>query len=131
MIPYIHKGELFRLDPRRQKTVCACLEKCNYFYTFSFREQDFMLCEGDTKQFGFEILQEIGVLTKKLAFPQSKYGWTTEQERFIKNYFATESCYTEAGRVKYGLYNMLGEMLGKSREQVKNKIQHMQKEGKL
>lgn len=131
MIPYMVKGELYRLDPRRQKNVCTCKQRCEHFYTFTLRDTDFMLCAGDTEQFGFEILQEVGVLTKKLAFPKSKYGWTTEQERFIKNYFETERVYEPSGKVKYGLYSMLGEMLGKTREQVKNKIQHMQKEGKL
>lgn len=124
MIPYIQKGDLAKLHPNRQNKICICPEKCKHFYTFSDDKQDFILCESETKEFGFSILHELGLVTEKLAFPKSKYGWTTEQERFIKKYLSENP-------VKYGTYSLLGEMLGKSRGQVKSKVQHMRKEGKL
>lgn len=130
MIPYITKGDLTKLHHNRQKIICGCEPKCTEFYTFS-TEEDFILCTTDAKQFAFELLEELGIVTKKLAFPKSKYGWTMEQERFIQRYFKEEPIFREDGKIKYGTYSMLGEMLGKTREQVKNKIQSMQKEGKL
>lgn len=129
MIPYMKKGDLNKLPKTRQRKVCGCNDPCQTFITFS-HNSDFLLCEQDAKEFAFEILAELGVLTKKLAFPKSKYGWTTEQEQFVIRYLKDEHC-LQNGRVKYGTYSILGEMLGKSREQVKNKIQHMKKEKKL
>ena len=130
MIPYLMKGDLTKLPKNRQKKICGCPTLCTEFYTFSLENDDFMLCAGDTRQFAFEMMSELGLMTKKLAFPTSKWGWTTEQEEFVKKYLKDKSAYYN-GKVKYGTYSLIGEMLGKSREQVKNKIQHMQKEGKI
>ena len=98
---------------------------------FASRNEDFMLCQTDAQQFAFEILEQLGLVTKKQAFPKSQYGWTTEEERLWKKYIKEQNCFDEHGKVKFGTYTMLGEMLGKSREQVKHKIQHMRKEGKF
>jgi hypothetical protein len=131
MIPYIQKGEMAKLHSKRQAALCGCQPRCRYFYTFTEHEHDWILCARDAQQFAFEILEQLDLVTKKLAFPKSKVGWTTEQEHFIIRYFQDEHCFEENGKVKYGTYSLLGEMLGKTRDQVKLKIQHMSKEGKL
>lgn len=129
MIPHITKGDLTQLPSKRQQKICGCKPKCNDFYTFT-NDEDFILCSGDARQFAFEIFNKLGLVTAKLAFPKSKWGWTTEQEQFIKSYLKDKAAYYN-GKVKYGTYSLIAEMLGKTREQVKNKIQHMAKEGKL
>lgn len=131
MIPYIQKGEMAKLHIRRQAAICECQPRCSSFYTFTERDHDWILCSQDAQQFAFEILEQLELVTKKLAFPKSKVGWTTEQEQFIIRYFRTETCFDENKKVKYGTYSLLGEMLGKTRDQVKLKVQHMVKEGKL
>jgi len=130
LIPYISKGDLTKLGPKRQSKICGCNPKCKEFYTFSIDVEDFILCATDSRQFAFEVLESLGVVTSKLAFPHSLFGWTTEQERFIKEFLNDNSAYYN-GKVKYGTYSLIAEMLGKTRGQVKSKIQHMQKEGKL
>jgi hypothetical protein len=129
LIPYIVKGDLTKLPKRRQKKICGCSLTCTEFYTFN-TEDEFILCAGDAKKFAFEILEQLGIISKTLAFPYSVSGWTTMQEHLIKKFLSDPNVYYN-GKVKYGTYSRLGEMLGKSREQVKKKIQHMQKEGKL
>ncbi|CRK80331.1 hypothetical protein [Neobacillus massiliamazoniensis] len=130
MIPYITKGDLTKLSPKKQKKICGCVTLCTDFYTFTTDDEDFTLCAGDTRQLAFEILEKQGLVTQKLAFPTSKWGWTTDQEEFVKKYLKDKNAYYN-GKIKYGTYSLIGEMLGKTRDQVKNKIQHMQKEGKL
>lgn len=129
MIPYITKGDLTKLPEKRQKKICGCNQRCREFFTFT-TEDDFILCANDTNQFGFEILEQLGLVTKKQAFPNSKYGWTTEQERFVIKYLKENNCYL-GGKVKWGTYSLIGEMLGKTRDQVKDKINHLRKAGRL
>jgi hypothetical protein len=130
LIPYLTKGDLTKLSLKKQKKICGCVTLCQEFYNFTTDDDDFILCAGDARQFAFELLEIMGLVTKKCAFPTSKWGWTTEQEEFVKKYLKDKNAYYN-GKVKYGTYSLIAEMLGKTREQVKNKIQHMQKEGKL
>ncbi|MCD4838149.1 hypothetical protein LRS37_04540 [Neobacillus sedimentimangrovi] len=130
MIPYITKGDLTKLTPKRQRKICGCNPLCQEFYTYQTDEDDFILCAGDTKQFALEIFNQLGLIDQNLAFPKTDYGWTDEQELLIQRYLKDKNAYYR-GKVKYGTYSNLAQMLGKTREQVKNKIQHMRKEGKL
>lgn len=132
MIPYMQKGDLRRLPLARQKAICGCAKQCEVFITFTGkRENDFMLCAEDAKQFGFEILEMLEIVTKSLAFPKSKYGWTTEQERFVINYIKKNKRIGQDGRILNGTYTLIGEMLGKSREQIKDKVNHLRRAGRL
>jgi hypothetical protein len=129
MIPYITKGDLTKLSPKKQKKLCGCTALCKEFYNFTTDEEDFTLCAGDARQLAFEIMYQQGLVSKKIAFPAST-GWTMEHEEFIKKYLKDKNAYSD-GKIKYGTYSLIAEMLGKTREQVKKKVQRMQKVGKL
>jgi hypothetical protein len=131
MIPYITKGELEKLHVRRQKKICGCSPMCKEFINISTEKEDVMLCVTDAKQFSFEMLEQLGLVTQKHAFPQSKWGWTTEQERFLIKYLKEEDCLDEKGKVKFGTYALLGEMLSKTRSAVKDKANHLRKAGRI
>jgi hypothetical protein len=130
MIPYITKGDLTKLSQKKQKKICGCPKLCTEFFNFATDEEDFTLCTGDARQLAFEIMYQQGLVSKKLAFPDSNSGWTMEHEEFIKKYLKDKNAYSD-GKIKYGTYSLIAEMLGKTREQVKKKVQHMQKVGKL
>jgi len=130
MIPVISKGYLTALSDKRQKKICKCSQMCEEFFTFT-SDEDFILCSSDAKEFAFRILELKGLVTQKHAFPKSKYGWTTEQERFVINYIQKEDRIDEKGKVKFGTYTMLGEMLGKTRAAIKDKVNHLRKAGRL
>jgi hypothetical protein len=130
MIPYLTKGDLTKLSLKKQKKICGCVILCNEFYNYSTDDDDFILCAGDSRQFAFELLEKLGLVTKKMAFPTSKWGWTTEQEEFVKRYLKDKNAYYN-GKVKYGTYSLIGEMIGKSREQVKEKIKYLREAGRL
>jgi hypothetical protein len=124
VIPYSAKGDLTRLPEKKQHKICGCEPRCKEFINLSTEKDDVMLCAKDAELFAFEILAHLEIVTRRMAFPKSKYGWTREQERFIIKYL-------EENPVKYGTYTLIGEMLGKSRDVVKNKIQYMKREGQL
>jgi hypothetical protein len=130
MIPVITKGDLTLLPIKRQKIICKCKSTCEEVYTFSM-DDDFMLCGNDAKEFAFRILEIKGLVTQKRAFPKSKYGWTTEMERFVINYIKEENCIAENGKVKFGTYSLIGEMLGKTRAAVKDKVNHLRRAGRI
>jgi hypothetical protein len=131
MIPYLSKGDLSKLPKKRIKKVCGCSPTCTEFITITTEEEDLMLCRTDAKEFAFEMLELLGLVTEKRAFPKSKRGWTTEQERFVIKYLKEENCIQENGKVKDGTYSLIGEMLEKSREQVKDKVNHLRKAGRI
>jgi hypothetical protein len=131
MIPYTTKGDLTKLPNKRQKKVCGCTPRCKEFITITTEEEDLMICRTDAKEFAFELLEMLGLVTEKRAFPKSKRGWTTEQERFVIKYLKEENCINDKGKVKDGTYTLIGEMLSKSREQVKDKVGHLRKAGRL
>jgi hypothetical protein len=130
LIPYIQKGQLSLLPEKRKRKICSCPVLCEEFYTIAIESEDVVLCEREAKEFGFQLFEKLGIVTEKKAFTKSKCGWTTEQEAFIRRYLKDKNLYYN-GKIKYGTYSLIGEMLGKSRYQVKDKIHHMQKEGKL
>jgi hypothetical protein len=131
LIPYLTKGDLTKLPTKRQKKVCGCSPPCTEFITIATEVEDIMLCHTDANEFAFEILELLGLVTEKRAFPKSKRGWTTEQERFVIKYLKEEHCYLDSGRMRDGTYSLIGEMLGKSREQIKDKVNHLRKAGRL
>lgn len=131
MIPYLTKGDLTKLPRKRMKKVCGCSPACSEFIIIATEEEDLMLCRTDAKEFAFEMLEMLGFVTEKKAFPKSKRGWTTEQERFVIRYLKEEQCIRENGKVKDGTYSLIGEMLGKSREQIKDKVSHLRKAGRI
>jgi hypothetical protein len=133
MIPFIQKGDLTKLPSKRRNNICGCQTSCREFFTFTTYsdDSDFILCAGDAKQFGFEILEKAGVVTQSHAFPKSKRGWTTEQERFVIKYIKENHRIDENGRMKDGTYTLIGEMLGKTREQVKDKVNHLRRFGRV
>jgi hypothetical protein len=61
----------------------------------------------------------------------SNYGWTITQERVVIDTMKEEKYYREDGRVKNGIYAMIGEKIGKTRIAVKNKVHEMKRAGRL
>lgn len=131
MIPYLTNGLLNRMPEKRRKKICECSTPCNEFITISTENEDVMLCAAKAKEFAFEILEKVGTVTKNLAFPPTKWGWTTEQERILIKFLKEESCYSENGKVKYGTYKLLGELLGKSRSAINDKVKYLRRMGRL
>lgn len=132
MIPYLTKGQLNRMPEKRRKKICQCQRPCQYFFNISTENDDVILCETDAKQFVYELLQLLGMADEqKIDFPQSKRGWTFAQENFVLKFLKEEKCMKENGFMKDGTYNMLSEMLGKTKAQIKDKVYHFRKAGRL
>ncbi|WLR53568.1 hypothetical protein LC048_13650 [Mesobacillus subterraneus] len=133
MIPFIQKGDLTKLSGKRRNSICGCETKCKVFFTFitDNNDSDYILCAGDAKQFGFEILEMIGAVKSGIMFIGPNRAWTGEEERLIENYFKEHDCFDDNGRVRHGINRGLAEVLGRTREQVKEKVKRMRKEGKL
>jgi hypothetical protein len=131
MIPYITKGELEKLHVRRQKKICGCSPMCKEFINISTEKEDVMLCVTDAKQFSFEMLEQLGLVTQKIAFPQSNGDGPQSRNVLLLKYLKEENCLDENGKVKFGTYALLGEMLGKTRSAVKDKVNHLRKAGRL
>jgi hypothetical protein len=130
MIPVISKGDLTQLSEKRQKKICSCNPVCKEFFIFT-SDEDFTLCGNDAREFAFRILEVKGIVTQKREFPKSQYGWTILQERFVINYFKEENCIDEDGRVIRGTYRLIGEMLGKTKAAVKDKVNHLRRSGRI
>lgn len=133
MIPYIQKGDLTALHGKRRKAICGCETQCKTFYTFTTDDEktDFMLCAGDARQFGFELLEMLGAVKSGLLFNGPNLAWSGEDERLIQKYFKENDCIDENGKVRYGINAALAGILGRNRSQVKQKVQRMRNEGKL
>jgi hypothetical protein len=129
--PVVHKGEMEQLYPAMQGKICKCERRCRRYVSVNTDREGFMMCEMAAKEYAFEILHALDVVSEKKAFPQSVKGWTTEQERFIKKYITENNVIMPDGKLKYGTCSLLAEMLMKTRDQVKDKIRLMRREGKL
>lgn len=133
MIPYIQKGDLTALPGKRRNAICRCEKRCTEFYTFTTvaKNTDFILCAGDARQFGFEILEMQGAVKSGIMFIGPNRAWTGEEERIIEKYFIENDCIDDKGRVRNGINTGLAEVLGRTRQQVKEKVKRMRKEGKI
>lgn len=132
-IPFITKGDLTALPGKRRNSICGCEKRCTEFYTFTTYkdDSDFILCAGDAKHFGFEILEMMGAVKSGIMFIGPNRAWTGEEERIIEKYFKEHDCIDERGRVRNGINSGLAEVLGRNRIQVRDKVKRMRKEGKI
>lgn len=132
-IPFIAKGDLTKVPGKRRNVICGCENRCTEFYTFTTLKEgsDFMMCAGDAKQFGFEILEMIGAVKSGIMFIGPNRAWTGEEERIIEKYFKEHDCIDENGRVRHGINVGLAEVLGRNRQQVKEKVKRMRKVGRI
>ena len=102
------------------RRTCDCKPKCKEFYKINGFD---VYCKKSLENLAFDILNKLNGTT----IMQGNYtnnGWTTRMERELINYINTQG-------VQNGTYAKLGVMLGKSRQQVKNKVYQLEKQGRL
>lgn len=131
MVPYISKGDLTLLTPKRQKKICSCFKTCQHFYSIALDSDDIILCERDAKEFAFQMLEKTDLVNERREFIKSQFGWTEDQERFLIQYLQNPDCYDGKGKVRLKTYNIIGEQIGKSNKAIKGKVQYLRKVGRL
>lgn len=99
---------------------CKCKPKCENYIDIEYIGR---YCENEATELAVKLIN----LAKGVNVSQDKYtqrGWTTRQEKVLTDWVTNKG-------INYGDYRIIGELINKSRGQVKNKVQHMRKEGKL
>ncbi|MEC0276880.1 hypothetical protein [Peribacillus frigoritolerans] len=104
------------LSPRSK--LCKCEPRCSNYIDIEYIGR---YCDNQAMNFAVQLIN----LVKETNIVHGVYtpNWTTAQESVLKKW-------VENG-VKNGDYRILGEMFGKNRTAVKNKVYDMEKEGKL
>ncbi|MGM0807585.1 MAG: hypothetical protein ACQET8_23040 [Bacillota bacterium] len=119
MKPVVNINNMSQLSSKGAKKICECPKLCNRFVTISSPDrygESMVMCERDSKKYASELQNALGL---------THLGrWTTGQEQKVIKYI-------EKYGVKYGTYAALGSDIGKTREQVRDKVYHLRKEGRL
>lgn len=102
----------------KRSKLCKCEPVCTHYIDIEYLGR---YCENQAMNFAVHLIN----LAKGTGIANGTYNanWTTAQESELKNWVKNG--------IKYGDYRILGEMFGKSREAVRSKVQHMEREGKI
>lgn len=104
----------------KRASKCKCTIMCEEFYRVNGFD---VYCKGSLEQLAVNILNLVND-TNISQGNRNKRGWTTKQEQQIIQFI-------ERNGVQFGTYRIIGEMIGKTREQVKAKVYKLEKEGRL
>jgi hypothetical protein len=124
MKPKITRFELKELSVLMQKEVCPHNPRCARAYTITTPNDGFMICEGDIKDTTYDLMKMLGMVDENYTLPKFDAGWTIKQEKILENYLK------ENGK-KYGSYAIIGKLVGKTRQQVKDKVYRMKRDGRI
>lgn len=100
---------------------CKCTPKCKTYIELESINK--ILCEKRATELSINLINKV----KGVKLVNSRYaarGWTVKQMNVVIDWI------TKNG-VNHGDYSLLAEMLGKTRQQVKNKVYYMEKQGLL
>jgi hypothetical protein len=112
------------ISPIMQRNVCSHNPKCSRAFIVNTHNDGFMVCENDMKDTVYETMKLLGMVPENYTLPKNDTGWTIRQEKLLADYI------NENG-VQYGAYSIIGELVGKTRRQVKDKVHRMKRDGKL
>jgi hypothetical protein len=119
MKPVVNINPMSSLSNRLAKNICGCPKLCKRFITIVPPERygdSIVICEKDSKRYIADLENALGLST---------HGrWTTGQEITVINYINRHG-------VEYGTYAKLGKKLGKTRQQVGDKVRHLRAVGRL
>lgn len=119
----IVKRDASEFTAGRRAAICNCEVPCKVFVSY-IGDEMLTVCETGAKVVAFDTLELLGVMKESWTHMSKLGEWTTKQEEEIIQYI-------KANGIKYGTYRLLGERFGKTRDQVKHKVQHMRKVGRL
>jgi len=102
-----------------KEKVCRCEPKCEKFIRIERDDSVIRLCEQDAKSHAYDILETLGYIQRKQI--RNVKPWTSKQEQVLIKW-------AEKG-FQFGDMRVIGDLLGKTREQVKKKVVHMRKLG--
>jgi hypothetical protein len=130
MKPVVTKHDMSRLPTMMQLRMCECKPMCKHFVMISdLRAEPLTMCGRDAREYVQELIDLLGMRGDENV-PRTQNGWTSRQEQLLREYLLNEGMEKD-GSIKYGVYSILAEKVGKTRKQVKGKIQRMRQEGKL
>ncbi len=112
------KIEIEKINKGQRK--CKCIPMCNEFFRISGFD---VYCKKQLEQLAFNILNSVNG-TNIMQGNHVSNGWTTGMEKTLIDYIETYG-------VQNGTYSKLGLILGKNSKQVKNKVYHLEKQGRL
>lgn len=114
--------EFAEIKPMHRKSIkkyCHCTPRCEK--VIEFDSIDKIICENRAIEMARNMLS---LVNGQELSTQKGRGWTMRQTSFLKKW-------VEEKGVKNGDYRLIGDMIGKTRHQVKNKVQYMEKIGEL
>lgn len=104
------------------RKLCKCKPRCTTFFEFTSINK--VLCQTRAENFMYAMINQVKNAQLTKGRRSGKMGWTTEETKFVKDW-------VEKNGVKYGDYRKIGELLGRTREVVKSKVQYMEKIGEI
>jgi short subunit dehydrogenase-like uncharacterized protein len=118
----ITRNPINGLTQHKKRNTCKCPEKCTHYILIEDLDYEKRVCEQQATDLAVKLINA----AKGTNIVQGTYvqGWTTKMENEIIKWITNQG-------IKNGDLRLMGEMFNKTRFQVKNKIQHMRKTGRL
>jgi len=121
--PLVHYNSMDEITKAEQRKLCRCSILCEKFVIITYtRGPVLSLCAMDARRYIAEVGKAIGLNIK--AFHQPKRGWTDEETERIKRHY-------EKHGGEWGYLKAFAVEIGRSQEQLRQKIWRMKRNGEL
>jgi hypothetical protein len=117
--PIVNINRMTTLSSKGARKICECPKLCERFVSISSPDRygdSIIMCERDSKKYVSELKNALGLT--------SLGRWTTGQE-------ATVIRHIKKHGIKYGSYADIGKKVGKTREQVRDKVKCLRAAGRI
>jgi hypothetical protein len=124
MKPLVTSRPITDYTPKRQKELCLCNVRCDNIMLIVRDEFAYQVCEKGTAAFAYELLKEASRIADPTELKPNH--WSPLQIVQLKEYVLSVG-----NEIPYGGYSLFAKQIGKTREQVKDKVSALRKLGEL